>query len=156
MGRYSYTTGNRFFMFLVFAALLVGGVFGVVASLTRPDGPSLLFMALWIGALGWNAYWWLWRISYRLEVDGDRLRWMTPLRNGEVLVSDVQAIRSGWLNQLAVIEVRDNADITSLSRSGISEFASALAGDRAIPVNTMVPLGERLIGSRASAFQRES
>ena len=115
MGRYSYTTGNRWVLLAAFAAfVLFGGLF-VVLAVTRPDGPPLLFVLAWIAILGWNAYWFLWRLSYRLEVDGDRLRWMTPLRTGEVRVSDVLDIHPGMFGQATVIELRDGETLTSPS-----------------------------------------
>jgi hypothetical protein len=155
MGRFSYTTGSRWPLLGGFAFFVAAGVAMVVTTLVRPDGPPLLFVAIWIGALGWSVYWLLWRVSYRLEVDGERLRWRTPLRAGEILLSDVQGIRTGWFGGMAVIEVRDHEDVMSLSRTGISEFASAVAGDRDIPVDTWVPWGERFADTVRNAFRRE-
>ena len=154
MTRYSYTSGSRLGLLAFMVGFGVFAVFLVVTALTRPDGPPLAFVILWIAALGWNAYWWLWRLSYRLEVDGDRLRWATPLRTGEVLVSDIQGIRSGFLGQTAVIELRERPALTCLLRGGFVEFATALAEDRGIP---LVPTSSnRTWGfGRMTGFRRE-
>jgi hypothetical protein len=156
MERYSYTTGGRVMTLFVFVGLGAAAVYLLFLAVTGLRGPGLVFTFLWLGALAWNAYWWLWRTSYRIEVAGDRLRWMTPIRRGEVSVSDVEAIRPGLLNQVTIIEVREGPDVICLSRTGIAEFAAAIAGDRDIPVSARIPLSERLSGAiRGSAFERE-
>lgn len=140
-------------LFVIVVCVVAAG-FLLGPAVTRPDVPTLLFVPLWIAALGWVAYWWLWRLSYRLEVDGDRLRWSTPLRSGEVRVSDVQGIRSGLLGQNAVFEIRDRPDITCLMRGGFLEFATALAEDRRIPLTTTSTNRPGGFG-RTTGFKRE-
>jgi hypothetical protein len=152
MGRYSYTTGNRWILLLVFAAFIVFGAVFIVLAITRPDGPPLLFVLAWIAILAWNGYWFLWRLSYRIQADGDRLLWTTPLRTGEARVGDVAAVRAGWLGQMMVVELRDGETLMSLNRKGVSEFAEALTGERSDPET----FGERIrrLG-QPSAFQRQ-
>ena len=154
MRRFSYTPGRRSFILLVFAALAVAAVFLIVMTITSSQGPPLLFAIAWVGIFAWNAYWSLWRSSYRMDVDGDRLLWKTPLRQGEVRVSDIQAIRPGLIGQVAVIEVRDHEDLTCLARRGIAEFTAALADGRPIEVSlTWLEKLNRLDFGR-NAFER--
>jgi len=152
MGRYSYTTGNRWLILAILAAFVVFGVVGVVLTVTRPDGPPLLFMLAWIAILAWNGYWLLWRLSYRFEVDGDRLLWTTPLRTGEARVSDVIRVRPGWFGRMTVIELRDGETLMSITRKGISEFTVALTGEQPDPETFGQRL--RLFGQR-NAFERQ-
>lgn len=129
MIKYSYSTGNRWLLLLMFALFVVFAVFVVVRALAESDAPGLLFLVVWLAALGWNAYWFLWRFSYRVEVRDDLLRWMTPLRNGEVAVADVEKVRLGWLGQTTVFQIRDREDVTVVTRKGIVEFAREVTGD---------------------------
>ena len=158
MGRYSYTAGNRVFILGIFAALVVGAIFigvSVVTGSTETKAPPLWFAAIWVLAVAWNAYWWLWRMSYRVEVDGDRLIWKMPLRHGEARVQDVEAVRPWTLTrQVSVIALRDLPDIIVQTRRGLPEFAATLAEDRAVPVTISLPLGERA-GFGGTGFERQ-
>ena len=77
------------------------GMFGFflvvgVALLASPDdgagGPPGWFMALWVGALAWNAYWWLFRVAYVLELSDTELRWRAPLAHGTVPVRALREV----------------------------------------------------------------
>ena len=154
---YSYTTMNRWFMLVIYACLVAGGVFLVITLVTGADGPPLPFAVLWIGILIWNGYWLLWRVSNRLEVEGELLRWQTPLRRGQVPVGDVESIDSGWFGRMAVVHVRDHETIMCLARPGILEFANEVAVKRGVPINVTLPWLERLNGivGGTTAFRRE-
>ena len=149
MTAYSYTTGNRPLLLVMFAGFAVFGVFLLVRTLAGSDGPGLLFLVAWLAILGRNAYWFLWRFSYRVEVRDDLLRWMTPLRNGEVALADVETVRLGWFGQTTVFQVRDQEDVTVLTRKGIVEFARQVTGH-----TLTVPFYVRL-GEIRTSFRRE-
>lgn len=51
--------------------------------------PPLPVTILWIGAVTWNAYWFLWRIGHSIDVDGTRLTWRAVLRSRTVDVSEL-------------------------------------------------------------------
>jgi hypothetical protein len=155
MERFSYTTGNQILTWFVLAVLCIAGVWMVVSTATGQGGPPLYFTVLWLAALGWNVYWWLWRISYRIEVDGDRLRWKTPLRSGRALVGDVESIRPGFRGQTTVLEMRAGRDVICLTRNGISEFVAALTRDRAILVTRSSATGLITFGSQ-NGFRRDN
>lgn len=155
MGRFSYVTGNRAMLLAIFGVLLIVGSFAVLYSTTSPPSQPLWFIGLWFVILVWNAYWFLWRFSYRVDVDGDRLTWHAPFRSGELMVTDVQEVGTWWFRQMGVISVRDQRPILCLTKRGFPEFAEALVGDRAIHVDAQLSLGDRLGGfGTKSAFTR--
>ncbi|MQA34294.1 hypothetical protein [Modestobacter roseus] len=112
--------GARWAFPLLFAVFAVAAV-ALVAATLRGDGPPLLFLLLWLGALGWNAYWFLLRVCVELRVDGPQLEWATPLRRGTVSLLDVALIRRSRLsNQLAVIELRTGRPLMVPVRYGFA------------------------------------
>lgn len=150
MTKYSFSTASRSLTLFAFAGFLLVGAFLTVAAFTRSDGPPILFTIAWLVILGWNGYWWLWRFSYRVEVDGDRLTWMTPLRRGDARLADIEGVHFGWLGQITVIMLRDQNDVKILTRKGIEEFVEALTGDR-----LKVPFFQRAGELGRSGFRRE-
>lgn len=80
------------FLLFMLAVFTVAGVSIVVQTMAGRTGAPLLFMALWFAALGWNFYWWLFRVAYRVELVGGVLHWRAPLRSGTM---PVDAIESG-------------------------------------------------------------
>jgi hypothetical protein len=62
----------------------------------HPRGLALFgVLALLLAA--WAAYWTMWRLANRLELDGEVLRWSTPLRRGAVPVSELRWVTtSAW------------------------------------------------------------
>ncbi|MGY1841438.1 MULTISPECIES: hypothetical protein [unclassified Modestobacter] len=112
--------GARWLFPLVFAVFAVAAMW-LVAATVRGDGPPLVFLLLWLGALGWNAWWFLFRISVELRVDGARLHWATPLRRGTVSLLDVALVRRSRLSpQLAVIELRTGRPLVVPVRYGFA------------------------------------
>lgn len=84
-------TGVWFPLF-VMSALLIVGVTILVQTLTGHAGPPLWFLLLWFGALGWNVYWWLFRIAYRVELVGATLHWKAPLARGVLPVGAITRV----------------------------------------------------------------
>ncbi len=66
----------RFYRLQVIFTFLVFGVGAVLllTSLGSAKGPPVWFAVTWIAIAVWNAYWFLFRIAYRLEVDGGTFR----------------------------------------------------------------------------------
>ncbi|MGY1855489.1 hypothetical protein [Modestobacter sp. SYSU DS0290] len=96
----------RWLIPLLFAVFGVAAV-GLTIATAQGEGPPWPFLLLWLGALGWNAWWFLLRTCVELEVAGAQLQWATPLRAGAVSLLDVARIRRSRLSdQLAVIELR--------------------------------------------------
>jgi hypothetical protein len=77
--------------FAIFGVVAVPLV--VAASLRDRDGPLVLFVVAWIAAFAWNAYWFLLRLCYRLDLEGGMLRWWAPLRSGDAPLAGLLALR---------------------------------------------------------------
>jgi len=65
--------------------------------------PPALFVLTWLGALGWNAYWWLFRFAIALSLESGVVRWRSVLRSGDLPVGALTAIRPGRLSRRTVI-----------------------------------------------------
>jgi hypothetical protein len=119
-------------MYPLYRAQLIA-VFGILtlfavvmfASTASTDVRFLLFGLFWLAALGWNAYWWLVRISYRLDLNGDELRWLTPTRSGTIPLHQLRAIRPYRFGRnVTVFEVGDGSSILVLTRRGFTDFTA--------------------------------
>lgn len=119
-------------MFGLFAVIAV--VFVTVAAMSNAS--LLVFAALWVAALSWNGYWFLLRLVYDLELDGDVVRWRTPLRSGTVPLSDVVELRpSRFGSNAEVFELADRRRLLVFVRKGFRAFADELVARRpGIPV----------------------
>jgi len=71
--------------FAVVAPLYVGGI----------DPGALLFGAACLPAIGYVAYFRLFRDAYLLELSATELRWSAPLRQGTVPLSELREVRPG-------------------------------------------------------------
>jgi hypothetical protein len=112
---------------VLFAGFAVAAVVLVVTAL-RGDGLPGWFVVLWLAALGWNAYWWLFRIPQEVRVGGSTLAWSAPLRRGEVPLDDVVRLRpSRTGRQFAVVELRGRRPLVVPIRYGFAGFRNALA-----------------------------
>jgi hypothetical protein len=110
--------------FLLFAAVAVVIVLGA----SRHQGPPVGFLVFWFGALGWNAYWWLFRMCTEMKVEGPTLSWSTALRHGTAPMSDVRRMRKSRMGrQLAVIELQGRRPLLVPVRYGFSDLQNALS-----------------------------
>jgi hypothetical protein len=111
-------------VFPVLAAFAIPLVIGTVRS---SCGFPLAFALIWLAALGWNAYWFLFRLCYRIDLHQNALHWWTPLRHGQLALSSLRAVRPGRLSgQLAIFEAADGPTVVTLARPGFVEFAAAV------------------------------
>lgn len=112
------------FRVLVLGMLLVFAVIGIT-FLARPPGD----MARWWGVaylaiISWNAYWFGFRIVYRLEVEDGTLSWSTALRSGQHPVEEAVAIRQGGFGLPVIHGTGWHLDV--LNGPGFGQFAEAL------------------------------
>nr|WP_245763047.1 hypothetical protein [Microbacterium azadirachtae] len=77
------------FSVFVLSVLVIAGVFFLVRTATGHVGPPLWFFLLWFGVAGWNVYWWLFRIAYRVELVGEMVRWRALFASGALPVSAI-------------------------------------------------------------------
>lgn len=135
-------------MFAIFGATVP---LVVAASLGDRDGPPLLFVLAWIAALGWNAYWFLLRLCYRLDLQDDTLRWRAPLRSGHAPLAGLRALRPARLSpNIAVFEFVDGPRVLVLARRGFADFSAgvqAAAPQAVVRMSWYIRLTERLPGS---------
>ena len=78
------------FALFVMTVLVIAGIFLAVRTISGQPGPPVWFGALWILALGWSMYWWLFRVAYRVELVGRTLNWRAPLRSGSIPVDAIE------------------------------------------------------------------
>jgi hypothetical protein len=133
-------------------------IFGVVAvplviaaSLRDRNGPPLLFLVAWIAALGWNAYWFLLRFCYRLDLEEGMLRWWAPPRSGDAPLAGLQALRPSRLSpNVAVFDFVEGPRVLVLVRRGFADFAAsvqAAAPQATVRTSWYTRLAEWLPGS---------
>jgi hypothetical protein len=116
----------RFLFPLIFVVFVVVAVAVVVAT-ARGNGPPIVFLAFWLFAFGWNAYWWSLRVALEVGVDGLTLRWRTALLGRQASVGDVVRVRpSRWNRQLAVIELQGRRPLIVPVRYGFGELTRAI------------------------------
>ena len=112
---------------LVAAAAFTAGAVALIMASVRGQGPAIPFSILWFAALGWNAYWWLFRFVIQVEIDADELRWRTIVLRGSVPVAAVRRVRpSAFSRQLAVLEVDGARPLVVWVRYGFDRFMSAV------------------------------
>ena len=104
-----------------FVAILIVATAAIGAAIVDHNGPPLGFGVFFLLAAGWNAYWWLLRIAYRLELRDGELRYFTPLRRGSRPVAEVTQLRPvrfgpGW----QLVQFTDGTKVIFAARRGLT------------------------------------
>jgi hypothetical protein len=116
---------------LGFAVFAASAVVLTVTTVVVDEGPPVWFVALWLAALAWNAYWWLLRTCVEMRVEGSTLEWSAPLRRGQPPVADVIRIRpTQFGRQLAVVELQGRRCLLVPVRVGFSHPERVIAEAR--------------------------
>jgi hypothetical protein len=111
---------------IIFAGFGVGAVIMIV-TMIRGSGPPVWFGAVWLAALGWNAYWWLLRMCTLLAVDDHDLRWRTLVRGGTIPLTAVRAVgRSRLGSQFATIHLDGTSSLQVPVHLGFARLTTAL------------------------------
>jgi hypothetical protein len=108
---------------VMFGGLSVAAVV-VVVTAARGDVPWI-FAAFWVLALLWNAYWFLWRVGYSIEVNGRVVVWRSVLRRQSVPLSELTGNGSLWVS-LDRVTVRAGPSLMMMTGRGWTEFLSRL------------------------------
>jgi hypothetical protein len=144
---------GRWFFFMLFGVLGLATVVVVVLAITGDEGFSVPFVLFWLVALGWNAYWWLFRIVYSLTLRDGALEWEAPLRRGRIPTTDLTAFRPmTLLPNVVVIKHAGGRALLVMPGKGISDLAAALRQARPdldIRVGPVGRMGDRMPGPSA-------
>lgn len=120
--------GGRLLLLLAFLAFALAAVALVVITVRGGEGPPAWFTALWLAAIVWNAYWWLFRICVEVRVDGPTLEWSAPLRRARAPLAEVIRIRAfRFGRQLAVVELQRRRPLLVPVRFGFGNLERAIA-----------------------------
>ncbi|MGO4593871.1 hypothetical protein AB4Z18_08615 [Leifsonia sp. 2TAF2] len=116
----SWSNNSAVLAALILPVLIVVGV--SIAVRVHSVG-EIVFLALWFGILGWNAYWFLFRVVRRLELRGETLYWYAILRRGSVRVEDIVGL-SRMRGAPGVLFLRTRAGVSPaiLVRGGFGTF----------------------------------
>ncbi len=125
------------------------GVAGLVAAVVA-TGPPLWFVGLYLLALVWNAYWFLFRIAYRLDLSQDELSWHAPFRSGTVNLRQIDQMRPQRLGStFEVIALRQGRPLLVMVQKGFADFASevqARAPHIGVRIGSLARLGNKFPG----------
>jgi len=131
MGTYRPALIGRWFFLMLFGLFAAMAVVLIVLAITGDDGPSAPFLLFWLVALGWNAYWWLFRVAFSLTVSNGALEWEAPLRRGRVPITELTAFRPmKLLPNVLVIKHTGGRPLLVMPGKGIADLATAIAGSR--------------------------
>jgi hypothetical protein len=77
----------------VLSGLTVIGAFLLRELFSTHDLPLVVFIVFWLGALGWNAYWFLHRTAFEIGIrDSSTLTWRTITARREAPLARVQGM----------------------------------------------------------------
>ena len=113
----------RWYRLQVMGTLGVAAAVGIVVLAAGPSSTS--FAVLWAVAVCWNAYWFLLRNVYQLEVADGALRWWAPLRSGRVPIGEVVAIRPSRIYG-HVVTTKQGTISVPFASAGFEKLAAAL------------------------------
>jgi hypothetical protein len=131
MGTYRPAFIGRSFFFLLFGAFGVATVVLLVLMLTGDESPTDPFVLFWLFALGWNAYWWLFRVVYSLTLRNGALEWEAPLRRGRIATTDLTAFRPmRLLPNVVVVKHTGGRPLLVLAGKGMADLAAELRRSR--------------------------
>lgn len=125
----------------IFAVVAVGLIVGSVLGAKGPEGP---FLVLWVLAFVWNAYWWLLRIAYRLDLTETELLWRTPLRKGRIQLVDLVELRPFILgSNVEIVISRQERKVMVIVTRGFADYLDEITA-RAPHVKARIGLGVRI------------
>jgi len=129
---------------LIIAFFVVMSCIAVLLLLSLRGNKDLLltvFIALWVGALVWTAYWFLFRVAYEVAVvDGSTLRWHTMMTSHEAPLGRIKAVDTPFGpfgTGLRRIRLEGQRSPLLMGLPGVGEiFAMILANRPDVPINT--------------------
>jgi hypothetical protein len=142
---------GRWFFALLFGIFGIAGTALIISTVAGGDNaPSPLFTALWLAALGWNAYWWLFRIAYALRLEDDELVCEMPRGAVRLRLIELNEIRPmRFASQIEVIEHRRGRPVLVMAAKGLGPFQSEVSErrpDLPVRLGRQARLSERMPG----------
>ncbi|MDQ1541895.1 MAG: hypothetical protein QOH29_2621 [Actinomycetota bacterium] len=111
-------------MFVVFAVV---AVVLVVNLATGASGPPIGFSVFWIAAVVWNAYWFLLRVAYRVDLQDHELRWRAPLKSGTIPLDTLREIRpSRMSSNVELFEWDGGRPLIVFAMKGLRDFCAVI------------------------------
>jgi hypothetical protein len=149
---------GKWFIPGLFAVFAVAALALIAATFAGGDNaPPAAFTVLWLGALTWNAYWWLFRIATELRIDGLELVWSSPFRSGRVSFGQLTEIRPMRLaSNVEIFKVDNGQTIIVMAAKGLREFTDEISRrrpDLSVRLGWQARIAERMPGW--SRFKRQ-
>lgn len=130
-------------LYVVVPALAGEMLFDVVLHVDLPFGG-----VVWGGIALWNVYWFGLRFAYVAAIDGDILRWRSPLRRGTLPVSAIRRVRPSRLfSNIQVLETRSGRPALVWAVKGFVPFleeAVTPTSDVPVHIQAQSRISERL------------
>ena len=125
----------------VFSVLSLVAIALIRELVSSHDPILVVFMVLWLAALVWNGYWFLFRIAFEIcVVDGSTLRWRTMTSSYEARLDRMTGVMSPWGrfgNTLRRIAVEGGPSPLLIPAPGISDVIAAVVAFRPeVPVKS--------------------
>lgn len=124
------------FILVILGGGLVASPFIAVSIFTKEGPAGLVLFAAWLGAVGWNVYWWCFRMAYRLDVHDGAMEWRAPFARGSIPVASITGIGPflGLSNQAQTIRADGHRSVPVFVYGDLSSFLARLSS-----VNAAVP-----------------
>ena len=132
------------FRLLIIAFLVLMSCIAVLLLVSlrgNTDALLAVFIALWVGALAWTAYWFLFRVAYEVAVvDGSTLSWHTMMTSHEAPLARIKGVDTPFgpfSTGLRRIRLDGQRSPLLMGLPGVGEiFAVILAFRPDVPINT--------------------
>jgi hypothetical protein len=136
----------------MFAVFAVVAVVLVVSLVVGASGPPVGFSLFWIAAVTWNAYWFLLRVAYRVDLADRELRWHAPLGSGAIPLATLREIRpSRMSSNVELFEWDGGRPVIVFAMKGLRDFCAvvqAAAPHVGVRFGWQARLAERMPGPR--------
>jgi hypothetical protein len=115
------------------SAWLAPGVLGMMGAmgtafliLSLVQGGPWLFMIVWLAAVAWMSFNFLWKTPCEVVVEGGRLTWRGFWRIRTVYVTDISQLTLAYLGTIQVVEDRDGHRLWIPVMQGCERFIQSL------------------------------
>ena len=126
--RYKPMAGGRALNALFFTPFAIVSVFLIIKTIGGDnDAPPILFTLVWLAGVGWNAYWWLFRIASEIALDPPRLTAKCPFQKRTVPLHEIMAIRPMRVApNLVIFVIHGQRPIITMVVKGFREFTEEI------------------------------